>query len=86
MALQAALKALYHWGIKRKDRKMWKSKSEEKVVGFSSVFLFPTRKQEAVTQGKTRGIEHLMRRITQGAGMVKSWGGQARLWVHSKHI
>ena len=35
---------------KRKDRKTWKRRSEEKVVGFSSASLFPARKWEAVTQ------------------------------------
>ena len=38
---------------KSKDRKTQKSMSEEKVVGFSSASLFPTRKWEAVTQGGT---------------------------------
>ena len=44
-----------------KDRKPWKSRSEDKVVGFSSASLFLTRKREALTQGKTRGIDHLTR-------------------------
>ena len=35
---------------KRKDRK---SRSEEKVVGFSSASLYPARKLETVTQGGT---------------------------------
>ena len=48
-----------------------KSRNEEKVVGFSSAFLFPGRKQEAVTQGGTRGIDHPIRRRTQGDGIVK---------------
>ena len=38
---------------KRKERKNQKSRSEEKVEGFSSGFLFPSRKQEAVTKGGT---------------------------------
>ena len=38
---------------KRKGRKTRKSKSEEKMVGFSSASLFPARKREAVTQGGT---------------------------------
>ena len=38
---------------KREDRKTQKSSSEEKVVGFSSAFLFPTRKWEVVTQDGT---------------------------------
>ena len=46
-----------------------KSRSEEKVVGFSSVILFPERKWEAVTKGGTRGIDHSWRK-TQGASIV----------------
>ena len=38
---------------KRKDRKVSKSRSEDKVVGFSSASLFPVRKWEAVTRGET---------------------------------
>ena len=38
---------------KRKDRKTRRSRSEEKVVGFSSASLFPARKLEPVTQGGT---------------------------------
>ena len=34
--------------------KSQKSRSEEKVVSFSSASLFPARKWEAVTQGGTR--------------------------------
>ena len=56
---------------KRKDRKTRKSRSEEKVVSFSSASLFPAKKWEAVTQGGTREIDHLMRRRTQGASIVK---------------
>ena len=40
---------------KRKDRKTQKSRSEGKVVGFSSASLFPARKWEAVIQCETRG-------------------------------
>ena len=40
-------------GSEGKDRKTWKSRSEVKVVGFSSGSLFSTRKWEAVTQGET---------------------------------
>ena len=45
-------KAIYCWGgqEKRKDRK---SRSEGKVVGFSSASLFHARKWEAVIQGGT---------------------------------
>ena len=35
-----------------------KSSSEEKGVCFSSASLFAVRKQEAVTQGGTREIDH----------------------------
>ena len=38
---------------KRKDKKTRKSRSEKKVVGFSSASLSPARKREAVTQGRT---------------------------------
>ena len=37
----------------QEKRKTWKSRSEEKVVDFSSANLFPTRKREVVTQGGT---------------------------------
>ena len=46
---------------------------EEKVVYLSSASLFPKRKWEAVTKGGTRGKDHPMWRITQGAGIVKGW-------------
>ena len=55
---------------KRKGRKTWKSRSEEKVVGFSSAALFPARKWESVTHGGTMGIDHLMQRRTQRASIV----------------
>ena len=59
-------------GQKRKDRKIRKSRGEEKVMNFRSASLLPTRKQEPVTQGGTRGPEHLTRR-TLGTGVVKGW-------------
>ena len=62
---------------KRKDTKTWKSRSEEKVVDFSSDSLFPTRKWEAVTQGGTTVIDQLTQR-TQG--------GQARPQTYSRYI
>ena len=49
---------------KRKDKKTWKSRSEKKVVGFSSTSLFLARKWKAVTQGRTKGIAHPMWRKT----------------------
>ena len=70
---------------KRKDRKIQKSRSEEKVVGFSSTSLFHTRKQEAVTQGGTTRIDHPMRRrnpVSSKAGR-KSETANAFL-IHSR--
>ena len=63
---------------KRKDRKARKSKSEEKVVGFMLVSLFPTRKREEVTQGgfMEPGGDRSLTRRTQGAGIVKGWEDQ----------
>ena len=58
---------------KMKDRKTRKSMNEEKAVSFSSPFLFPARKREAVTQCGTKGIYHPVSRKTQGAGIVKGW-------------
>ena len=42
-------------------------------MGFSSAFLFLERKREAITQGGIRGIDHLTRRRTQEASIVKGW-------------
>ena len=58
---------------KRKYRKTWKSRSEEKVVGYRSASLLTARKWEAVAQGRTRGIDHSTRRKTQGASIIKAW-------------
>ena len=48
-------KVLYHRkGLeKRKDRKTRKSRSKEKVVSFSSAFLFPARKRRQSPRVKT---------------------------------
>ena len=54
---------------KRKDRQTLKSRSEEKVAGFISAFLFRARRREAVT----RVIHYPILRITQGAGIVRGW-------------
>ena len=43
------------------------------MEGFSSAFLFPAKKREAVNQGGTRGIDHLTLTGTQGTGIVKGW-------------
>ena len=56
-------------GVRRRGKtQMRKIKSEAKVVGFSSVPLFPTRKREAGNQGGTRGIDN-----TTGTGIAKGW-------------
>ena len=55
----------------RKARKSQKSRSEEKLEGFSSAFLFPARIREAVTRVETTGIDHPTWRITRGTGIVK---------------
>ena len=41
-------KVLYHWEVRRRGKagKTRKSRSKEKVVGFSSASLFPARKQQ----------------------------------------
>ena len=39
-----------HLEWEEKNRKTLKSRSEEKVVGFSSAFIFPARKWEEVTR------------------------------------
>ena len=76
-------KGLYRWGSReRKDTKEWRSRSEEKVVGFSSASLFYAGKREAVTQGGTREIDHWTRRRTQGHGTVKCWEDK----THSRYI
>ena len=53
---QAALKGTISWRSqeKRKDRKSRK-RSEEKVMGFSSASIFPSREREAITQGGNHG-------------------------------
>ena len=68
---QAALKGTISLWVqeKRKDMKTQKSKNKEKVVGFNSASLFLARKLEVVTQSGARGIDHLMWRETQGAGI-----------------
>ena len=61
-------KVLYRCGVrgKGKAQKTRKSRSKEKVVGFSSASLFPERKREAVNQGGTRDIDHTTRRKNPG--------------------
>ena len=55
---------------RRKDRKTQKSRSEEKVVGFSSISLFCTRKWESVTQGETMGTNNPMQRTQRLSSKV----------------
>ena len=58
---------------KSKGRKTRKSRSEKKVVSFSSASLFSARKRGAVTRAGIRVIYHQKWRKTQGAGIVKDW-------------
>ena len=55
-----------------KDRKTRKSRSEEKVVGFSSAFLFPARKQESHPEWN-QGDKPPDAEENPGSGIVKSW-------------
>ena len=71
-------KAIYHWGIRRRRRKIGKHGKEGKRKWWVLIVsLFPARKWEAVNQGGTRGKDHAMFRKTQGAG------GHARPWAIS---
>ena len=58
---------------KRNNRKAYTSRSEEKVVCFSSASLLRERKREAVTSVETTGIDNPMWRITRGADIIKGW-------------
>ena len=60
---------------KRKDRITRKSKSEEKVVGFSfgSLFHTPQGNGSHLPRVNTKGIENLPVRKTQGASIIKGW-------------
>ena len=56
-----------------KDRKTMKSRSEEKVVGFSSTSLFPAWKWEAVTRVELTGDRPPMTRITHRTSIIIGW-------------
>ena len=71
---------------KRKDRKIWKSRSEEKVVGFSSASLFPRRKWEAVTQGGTRGDRPPDAEENPGSRYCQRLEGQTIPRAYSRYI
>ena len=58
------------------------SKIEEKVLAFNSASLFPARKWEAVTQGRTRMIDNPKWR----SQYRQKLGGQVRPLVHSRYI
>ena len=66
-------KVLYRRGVSKRGKTRKHEKVGVKRKWWVLVSLFPTKKREAVTQGGTRGIEHPMRRRTQGAGIVKGW-------------
>ena len=48
------------------------------MVVFNSASLFPARKQEAVTQGGTKGIDHPTQRKTEAVDIVKGWEGKRK--------
>ena len=74
-------------GIRRKGKTgKQKSRNKENVVGFRPASLFPSRKWEAVTQGGTRGIDHLMQKRTQEAGIMKGWEEEQDLGCKSRYI
>ena len=56
--------------------KTQKSKSEEKMVGFSSASLFPVRKREAVTQGGIGGIEQPREPVSSKVQRTSETGGR----------
>ena len=62
---------------KRKDNKTRKSKSEEKVVGFSSAFLFPARKREVIAQGGNYGDRPPEAEDNSGSMYLQRLRGQA---------
>ena len=59
-----------------KDRKTRKSRSEKNVVGFSSAVIFSAWKRKAVTQGRTRALDHTTRKRTREPipPKIKCWG------------
>ena len=58
---------------KRKDRKTWKSRSEEEVAGFSPVSLFLVRKQEAGHRVGPMGNILTDPKDNPGNGIIKGW-------------
>ena len=70
----------------RKDRKTRKSWSEEIMVGFSSAFLFPERKLEAITQGVNIEIYYPDVEENPGSWYRQRLRGKARPWMHSRYI
>ena len=58
-----------------------KSRSEEKVMGFSSASLFPARKWEAVTMVEATCVEGNL-----GSGYRQKVRRQARIRPHSRYI
>ena len=68
---------------KKKTEKHKISRSEENLVGFRSVSLFPARKQETVTRVETMGIDHPTRRITQESVSSKAGKIARTFQIHS---
>ena len=58
---------------KRKDRRTWKSRREEKVFGLAQPSYSHKEMVGSHQGGNLRAIGHPTRLITQGAGIVKGW-------------
>ena len=76
---------MIYWGggRKRKDKKTWKSRSEEKVVGLNSASLFPARKRKAIAQGGTIKQQD---RPPDGEENPGRLGEQAKMRAHFRYI
>ena len=72
---------------KRKGRKTQKSRNQEKVVGFSSASLFPTRKWESpVVKPFNREDRPPDAEENPGSRYHQRLGGQERAWTYSRYI
>ena len=70
--------ALNHWGARRRGKKGKHRNIAKKVVSFSSVSLFPSRKWEAVTKGGNYKDRPPDAEDNQGSQYHQMLGGKAR--------
>ena len=77
LLLAGSTQRYYNTEVSGEEKRQENTKRYEgrESVGFSSASLFPARKREAITQGGTREIDHLMWRITSGTDIIKRLGG-----------